>query len=188
MLEKTTSQWTVGLIAIAAKPFHAGHWNLIHHALQKCNYTAVFVSTSDRGRKGEFKILGHKMTEIWYSLLIPSINEFVDPGRVSFAFSKNPITRLHEHLESAHNSPVESKFVIFGDEVDVNKNFSDEILQKYQQKLFNRIERCPVPRSETENISGTQMRNYLKYGDRSKFKLHVPEFIDADKYWDLLRK
>ena len=52
------------------------------------------------------------------------------------------------------------KFVIYGDLIDVHNNFPKESLRKYVPGKD--IELVGLDRNETDGISGTQMRDFLK--------------------------
>ena len=65
----TQSQYDIGLIPISAKPFHEGHMSLIRKASDECKKVIVYVSTSDRKRKGEITIFGEDMLIIWENIL-----------------------------------------------------------------------------------------------------------------------
>ena len=55
----------IGLIAMSAKPFHAGHDGLVRMAAGECDAVHLYVSLSDRKRPGEIPILGSDMQIIW---------------------------------------------------------------------------------------------------------------------------
>ena len=70
-------QYDVGLVPMSAKPFHEGHMSLIRKASDECKSVIVFVSTSDRKRKGEITIFGEDMKYIWENILIKYLSYFI---------------------------------------------------------------------------------------------------------------
>ena len=58
------SQYDIGLVPMSAKPFHEGHMFLIRKAIDECKKVIVYVSISDRSRKGEITIFGEDMKYI----------------------------------------------------------------------------------------------------------------------------
>ena len=63
-------QYDIGLVPMSAKPFHEGHMSLIRKASDECKQVIVYVSTSDRKRKGEITIFGEDMQLIWETIII----------------------------------------------------------------------------------------------------------------------
>ncbi len=51
----------IGLVPVSAKPYHIGHHALVTRAAEENDQVLLFVSTSDRKRKGEVPILGADM-------------------------------------------------------------------------------------------------------------------------------
>ena len=98
----------LGLIAMSAKPYHIGHDFLIKQASNMCSYVNVYVSTTDRKRKGELTISGADMKLIWKEFLINNM-----PDNVSVELdSSSPIKKLYNKLLEIEN---ETKIAIFSD-------------------------------------------------------------------------
>ena len=72
-------QYDIGLLPMSAKPFHEGHMSLIRKASDECKEVIVFVSTSDRKRKGEISIFGEDMLRIWEDILVKYLPKFETP-------------------------------------------------------------------------------------------------------------
>ena len=64
-----TEQYDIGLVPMSAKPFHEGHMFLIRKAIDECKKVIVYVSITDRSRKGEITIFGEDMKYIWFHKL-----------------------------------------------------------------------------------------------------------------------
>jgi len=171
---------------MAAKPYHAGHDGLVRLAANECDVVKVFVSTADRKRPGEIPILGKDMLKIWTMYLEPSL-----PSNVEVEYVPVPVTAVYKELEKAEADKTLDTFVIYSDVEDISK-YKDSSLQKSAKEIYNdnRIERRGIERSETVDISGTEMRNLLAAGDTKKFAEFLPPAIRqySREIIDILRK
>ena len=88
----------IGLFPLAAKPYHAGHHAMVEAAASENDKVILFVSTSDRKRKGEFPILGADMTRVWKEEI-----EKILPGNVEVRYGGSPVRNVYAELEAANN-------------------------------------------------------------------------------------
>ena len=152
---------------------HAGHDGLIRIAAGECDEVHLFVSTSDRARKGELTIYGADMKKIWDEFIEPSL-----PTNVDVTYGGVPVQHVYAELEAAEAEGSEDTFVIYSDSEDILK-YTDAALRKSAPTLFDngQIVRRGVERSETVNVSGTEMRAMLAAGDVKRFKKFLPPAI-----------
>ena len=165
---------TVGLVPMAAKPYHAGHDGLIRIAAEENDEVFLFVSTSDRARKGEMPIYGSDMKRVWDDYIEPSL-----PHNVAVIYGGIPVQQVYAELEKGESTEDRlTTFRIYSDVEDILK-YTDKSLLKSAPKLFSRgqIERRGVDRSETVNVSGTAMRSFISSGDVKNFKKFLPGSI-----------
>ena len=165
---------TIGLVPMSAKPYHAGHDGLVRIAASENDEVLLFVSTSDRARKSSMTIYGADMQRIWDDYIEPSL-----PGNVQVVYGGVPVRHVYEELEKAEASKDRlTTFSIYSDVEDILK-YTDVGLSKSAPKLFSRgqIKRRGVNRSETVNISGTKMREFMANGDVKNFKKFMPPAI-----------
>jgi len=165
---------TIGLVPMAAKPYHAGHDGLVRIASEENDEVHLFVSTSDRTRKGEMSIYGEDMKRIWDDYIEPSL-----PDNVKVIYGGVPVQHVYEDLENAEASRDRvTKFRIYSDSEDILK-YTDASLMKSAPKLFERgqIELRGVDRNETVNVSGTKMRAMLAAGDVKSFAAFLPPAV-----------
>lgn len=165
---------TVGLVPMAAKPYHAGHDGLVRIAANENDEVLLFVSTSDRARKGEMTIYGADMKRIWDDYIEPSL-----PSNVTVIYGGVPVQHVYEELEGAETSGDKfTTFRIYSDAEDILK-YTDAGLSKSAPTLFSRgqIERRGVDRNETVNVSGTKMREFMSKGDVKNFKKFLPNEV-----------
>jgi citrate lyase synthetase len=164
----------IALVPVSGKPIHAGHWGLIELASRECDEVRLFISTSDRIRKGEIPIYGADMKRIWDDYLEPAL-----PENVEITYGGSPVQHVYEELETAEASRDRTTtFRIYSDVEDILK-YTDVSLSKSAPTLFSRgqIERRGVDRNETVNVSGTKMREYMAKGDVKNFKKFLPDEI-----------
>jgi cytidyltransferase-like protein len=174
------SDKTVGLVPMSAKPFHDGHWWLIGEAARDNDEVIVFVSTSDRKRKGQHTILGSDMKDIWNDYLEP-----IMPANVKIEYGGSPVRKVYEVVgdaaeKAAAGQTVETTFRVYSDKTDTAQNYPEKNRQKYMQPLYDqgRIEfpgEAWQDRSETSvTTSGTGMRLALQQGDFDTFAAGMP--------------
>lgn len=179
-----TENERVGLVPIAARPYHVGHDLLIRRASRECDRVIVFASLSDRKRKGETPILGSDMATIWNAVIEPTL-----PENVVVSYGGSPVGNVWKLLGEASETGLETEFFIYGDEDDVTENFPDSSIVKYAPDA--NVSRAPVSRSTTAVVSGTDIRLMIAIGDREGFSLKMPSsFVreDIDMIWSMFRR
>jgi ATP sulfurylase len=174
---------TIGLIAMSAKPFHAGHAGLISWAAKENDEVHLYVSLSDRKRPGELVILGSDMEQIWKKYIEQSL-----PKNVRVSYGGSPVANVYKELGEANESGSSDEFTIYADPEDLSQNYPEKSLDKYAGNLYHngQIILKPIQRSQTVNVSGTKMRQYLAVGDKESFVANLPTNIDRDAVWELL--
>lgn len=173
----------IGLIAMSAKPYHAGHDGLVRLAAGECDEVHLYVSLSDRARPGEIPILGSDMDKIWKSYIEPSL-----PGNVKVTYGGSPIGNIWKELGEASKAGSPNTYVLYADPEDLQVNFPDANRMKYAETLEKngQLELRPVQRTETVDVSGTKMRQYLEKGDAKSFIKNLPSSVDGQAVWDIL--
>ena len=182
-VHKIVNNMKIGLIPMAARPYHLGHDGLIRLAAKECDQVIVFASMSDRVRTGETGISGAAMTNIWKTQIEPSL-----PDNVSVTYGGSPTRNVYEYLISAEEANSLDTFAVYGDPTDVTTNFSMANVARYVPNLVNNdhFAQRPVERASTIDISGTKMRAYLTNGDKESFIRHLPQTIDGEAVWNAL--
>jgi len=176
---------TIGLIAGSYKPYHAGHAAIIELAARECDEVHLYVSVSDRARKGELPILGADMAMLWKATIEKTL-----PQNVKVTYGGSPIGNVWKELGAANEAQSQDDYVIYSDPVDLAENFQERLLNKYCGDLYSRghVRLRPVDRANTVEVSGTKMRELLAKGDKESFVKFLPKGIDADLVWDTLLK
>jgi Citrate lyase ligase C-terminal domain len=163
----------IALVPMAAKPYHAGHDGLVRIASNENDEVHLFVSTSDRKRPGELPILGSTMQQIWVNFIEPTL-----PQNVIVYYGGTPVSKVYKELENAESSVSKDEYTVYSDVEDILK-YSDEKLEKSAPIMFSngQITTRGISRSETVQVSGTQMRKFLKDGDEENFILLLPSEV-----------
>jgi len=178
---------TIALIPLAAKPYHAGHDGLVRIASSENDEVHLFVSISNRARTGEMKIDGETMFMIWKDYIedaLPdNVKSFIDYTVTA------PVSKVYNELENAESQGSQDVYTIYSDVDDIRK-YTDEMLSKVAPTLFSKgqIQRRGIERTETVDVSGTEMREFIEDGDIVGFTALLPPAIQqhGKEIFDLL--
>ena len=178
---------TIALIPLAAKPYHAGHDGLVRIASSENDEVHLLVSISDRARTGEMKIDGETMFMIWKDyiedILPDNVKSFIDYTVTA------PVSKVYNELENAESQGSQDVYTIYSDVDDIRK-YTDEMLSKVAPTLFSKgqIQRRGIERTETVDVSGTEMREFIEDGDIVGFTALLPPAIQqhGKEIFDLL--
>ena len=191
----------IGLVPMSAKPYHRGHHYLVETASSENDKVLLFVSISDRSKKGQIPIYGEDMQQIWREDL-----EAVMPNNVEIFYGGSPVRKVLETLINAEEQlnlvgTVENVYNVYSDAEDTQKNylikkipraggpatstvdryFPNLYLQGYvsfaganNPDMFTRGGGAP-------NVSGTAMRSMLgNEQDRDSFMSNLPDSLSQD--------
>lgn len=167
----------IGLVPMAAKPYHSGHDGLIRIAAQENDKVVVFVSDSNRDT-----VSGAGMGQAWKELIEPVL-----PSNVEVVYGGGtPVAHVFKTIGEADEAGSKDTFSVYSDAEDI-KRYST--LPKYAPTLMasGQVNMRGVDRGDVIDVSGTQMRVWLGNGDRENFQRHVPKSINADRYWEILQ-
>ena len=169
---------TLGLVPMAGKPVHIGHWKLIQIASKENDKVIVFISDKDRIKKGEYPVTGNQMIQIWNEILKQHL-----PKNVKIKFVDSPAAAVRYMILDLNKDSNESPNInIYSDIEDIKSYDLGEFKTKYKNLFdLNKIKLRGVERSSTVNISGTKMREYLMNDDKSSFIKNLPDIPQSDK-------
>jgi hypothetical protein len=181
----------IGLVPVSAKPYHAGHHALVSMAAGENDKVILFVSTSDRKRKGQFPILGIDMVRVWQEEL-----ENIMPSNVEIKYGGSPVRKVWDALGAASDDPDNpDTYVVYSDPVDTAQNYPETSLEKYCGDLRSSGQ-CVLAAEEnpgaftrgegTPNISGTAVREMLEAGDFQGFAAAMPAGVNSQNIFDIL--
>ena len=167
-------KFSIGLVPMSAKPFHEGHMTLIRKAAEECKDVIVYVSTSDRKKKGEHPILGSDMKSIWDNIL-----EGILPANVSCEYGGSPVRNVYVKLEEGlQEENLDKHYAVYTGEEDAGR-----YNEKYFKDMVDRVSIETMSRGEdTMAISGTLMRQHIADDNIDEFKAGLPsELNDSQK-------
>jgi hypothetical protein len=179
------------MIPVAAKPYHAGHHALVKMASSENDRVILFVSTSDRKRKGEMPLLGSDMLRVWKEHL-----EAIMPPNVEIEYGGSPVQKVYQALGDAEAAGSGDTFTVYSDPEDTALNYPEKNRVKYFPELYEAgqvvfaAEENPgrFTRGEgTPDVSGTKMLAAIASGDVETFRRGMPPELEADAVLDILR-
>ncbi len=177
---------------MAAKPYHAGHHWLVEKAAAENDRVIVFVSVSDRARKGEFPVYGQDMQKVWEEEL-----EGIMPNNVEVRYGGAPVQKVYQEIGDAAEADSSDTYYVYSDATDTGRNYPEKNRIKYMDPLYSQgqvkfpAEENPggFTRGEgSPNISGTAMRNALESCDLDSFRKGLPQGVDAQNVYNILCK
>ena len=184
----------IGLVPMAAKPYHAGHHALVTTAANENDKVLLYVSTSDRKRKGELPIHGADMQKIWSDQI-----ESILPGNVTPVYGGSPVQKVYDVLIDANEKALEGNlehvYTVYSDPTDTARNYSPTAIQKYFPEAHAAgavkfaAEENPSAFTRgvgTPDVSGTAVRASIQCGDFASFEASMPEGLDAQAVYDQL--
>ena len=162
-------KFNIGIIAMAAKPPHAGHVALLELACKECDVTYAFVSTTDRARPGELEVRWSDVEPTWVNDIVPSM-----PENFRFVPTETaPVRRAYELVEKSDKS---WKIAMYGRAEDVVKRSA---------KMPPNV---TVRDVTLGNYSGTACRKAVQENDFEAFENMMAPQVDAKELWKSLRK
>jgi len=183
----------IGVVPMAAKPFHAGHMFLIDMASNENDEVIVFVSLTDRKRTGEFPVYGSQMKQIWNEHLSRIMPKNVNIDLMGEG--EQPVKAVYELLADANEVGSKNIFNIYSDPEDTRKNYPVASRVKYFGDLHNNGnvrfigEENPEKLTRgvgTPDISGTKAREALTMNDLETFASYMPSGVDAEAIYNIL--
>ena len=124
----------IGLVPMAAKPFHKGHMALIKMAAEQNDQVNVYVSLSDRVKTGEFPVYGEQMQEIWKTHLLDLMPSNVNVELLPRGLQ--PVRLVYETLGAANDAQSSDIFTVYSDPVDTRQNYPEKYRSKYFGDLY----------------------------------------------------
>lgn len=162
-------RFTLGVVAMAAKPPHAGHVALLELACKECDIAYAFVSTADRSRPGELSITWDDVRPTWELDIVPSM-----PANFRFVPTATaPVRMAYELVESSDKS---WKIAMYGRAEDVSG------------PRFAKMPQNVTMRDVTlGHFSGTACRKAVIDDDFEAFESMMAPQVDARSLWKRLR-
>ena len=181
----------IGLVPVSAKPYHAGHHAVVELAAKQNDQVILYVSLSDRKRKGQLPILGSAMERVWKEELEP-----IMPGNVSIEYGGSPVRKVYEALEGANEALTGNTYRIYSDPADTAQNYPVSNRREYFRDLYE--SGCVIFAAEedpeamtrgvgTPGVRGEEMRQALQDRDIGVFRKGMPVGVNAQNIYEILR-
>lgn len=179
---------SIGVIPMAVKPIHDGHWQMIQEAAAENDKVFLIVSVKGRSSDG-VEIRGQDMLRIWKEFLSAIL-----PANVEISYSKSPIVDAMGVVKFYEDTPGIT-FTMYSGEKDAGR-FSDEVFKaKFPRRWgAGEISKKIIPlftAQDGSELSGTRMRSLIQSGDQNTFVDMLPtELSDESKkrIWNILYK
>ena len=180
----------IGLVPMAAKPYHAGHHWLVKKAAKENDKIIVFVSISDRVRKGEQPVYGKDMQRVWKQELEP-----IMPGNTEVRYGGAPVQKVYQEIGDAAKAGSSDTYFVYSDATDTMRNYPEHSRVKYMEPLYSQgqvifpAEEDPSQFTRGEgspDVSGTAMRRAIQSCDLEAFRTGLPAGVDAENVYNIL--
>lgn len=160
--------FTLGIVAMAAKPPHAGHVKLLELACRECDVAYAFVSTADRARPGEIEITWAQVERTWVEDIVPSM-----PDNFKFVATREPpVRKAYELIE--HADP-KWRIALYG-------RADGELSQRFR----NMPQNVTIRDVTLGDYSGTAVRRSIAAGDYEAFQEMMAPQVGVLALWQRL--
>jgi hypothetical protein len=160
--------FTLGIVAMAAKPPHAGHVRLLELACKECDVAYAFVSTADRARPGELEVTWAQVEPTWVNDIVPSM-----PDNFKFVPTREaPVRKAYELIEQADPK---WRIALYG-------RADGELSQRFR----NMPQNVTIRDVTLGDYSGTAVRKAIAAGDYEAFREMMAPQVDAKALWERL--
>ena len=173
---------SLGVYVVAGKPIHEGHWQMIGKASRECDKALIVTSVAGRD-----EMPAGVMVKVWKRVLFSQFEidypnaRLIITDRPPFVIAAKEIIELKDDF---------NQFKFYSDDLEAEKYSKDIKRLLKDPEIISKFESRGVSRSETIQISGTKMREFLKLDDKDSFDAYVPRTLSQemkDKYWSILK-
>jgi hypothetical protein len=178
----------IGVVPMAVKPLHKGHWEVIKQAAEQNDKVFLIVSAKAR-ESGGIEISGSDMIKIWKRYLEPVL-----PPNVDISYSGEPVADAKGAIRAYSNDP-EVYFKLYAGQDDADR-VSDQVLEKDYPVQYpaGRVKGVIVKNVDLASgvrVKGEYMRNLLAQGKKEEFESLLPDELDdgaKESIWSMLFK
>jgi hypothetical protein len=175
---------SLGIFIVAGKPIHAGHWEMIKKASSECDEALILTSASGRD-----EIKPGDMIDSWKAILEPQFHKDFSNATLIMTSDSPVQVAIGKMRQLKH---VVDKFVFYSDDVDAAGKYEITKLRGMVKDpaMIEKLQQRAIPRSETVQVSGTDMRGFLIKDDKASFDKFCPPTLAQemkDKYWSILK-
>jgi len=190
-----TADTVVSIFPMAAKPTHAGHWDMIEGIAKIVptnpvtgkrakHIVKVIVSESERARPGEVQISPKQSLIYWNQFLKPYL-----PDNVELVSAKGISASIGYIVSESRENPRIFGIWIWSGDKDAGRFSAFEDVEGVRQPRQAEAERA-LGRKTTQ-VSGTLMRKWLGEGNREDFIARLPSVLspsERERVWELFNQ
>jgi len=173
---------TLGVYVVAGKPIHEGHWQMIEKASRECDEALIVTSVAGRD-----EMQAGVMVKAWKRVLFSQF-EIDYPNARLIITDKSPFIIAIEEMKKAKDDF--DKLIFYSDDNEAIKYSKNIPRLLGDPEIVSKFTLRGISRSETIQISGTKMREFLKLDDKDSFDAYAPRTLSQkmkDKYWSILK-
>ena len=172
----------IALLPGGFKPPHAGHYNMAKWLISNTDADTIIVKVGVRIRDGINREVALKLWDLYRSTDPDSTSSKIS---ILASNSSSPVQDVYDFIEN--EAPEKSKIYLGIGEKDADDKRYDNI-GKFAEPKEIEYEVTKVP-PQAGGISGTEMRNFIKKGDKENFLKYIPDHLsesNKDKAWELV--
>ena len=170
----------IALLPGGFKPPHAGHYNMAKWLEANTDADTVVIKVGSKERDGITREMSLKLWNL-YRLTDPD-----SPKLAILASEKNsPVADVYDFIEE--DAPEGSKIYLGAGEKDKEDSRYNNI-NKFADPKNIEFEIKLVP-PQAGGVSGTEMRNFIKKGDKESFQKYLPDHLtpkQKDEAWSIV--
>ena len=172
----------IALLPGGFKPPHAGHYNMAKWLAKNTDADTIIVKVGVRIRDGINREVSLKLWDLYRSTDPDPISNKIT---VIASNSSSPVQDVYDFIEN--EAPEKSKIYLGIGEKDAGDKRYDNI-GKFAEPKEIEYEIKEVP-PQAGGVSGTEMRNFIKKGDKENFLKYIPDHLsesNKEKAWELV--
>ena len=172
----------IALLPGGFKPPHAGHYNMAKWLAKNTDANTVVVKVGAKEREGITRDIS---LELWDLYRSTDSDPAAQKLTILPATSPSPVRDVYDFIEfeAPENSTV---YLGLGEKDREDKRYAN--IGKFAEPKGINFETTLVP-PQAGGVSGTQMRGFIKDGDKDSFKKYLPDHLtdeQKDQAWNLV--
>ena len=172
----------IALLPGGFKPPHAGHYNMAIWLAENTDAKTIVIKVGAKERDGVTREIS---LQLWNLYRINDPNPTAKKLSILPSNSNSPVQDVYDFVEK--EAPEDSTIYLGMGEKDINdKRFAN--IGKFAEPKGIKFETILVP-PQAGGVSGTDMRKFIKSGDKESFLKYIPDFLpkeQKDRAWELV--
>ena len=172
----------IALLPGGFKPPHAGHYNMAIWLAENTDAKTIVIKVGAKERDGVTREIS---LQLWNLYRVNDPNPTAKKLAILPSNSNSPVQDVYDFVEK--EAPEDSTIYLGMGEKDINdKRFAN--IGKFAEPKGIKFETILVP-PQAGGVSGTDMRKFIKSGDKESFLKYIPDFLpkeQKDRAWELV--